>query len=88
MIAKSLRTARQTLIITSFRFRKEAKFIYKYDVGDCWRHEVRIEDQLEPNGEQPYPTPQVLKLDYTKALNSGPGGAQSDSVLGGLGFLF
>jgi Plasmid pRiA4b ORF-3-like protein len=41
--------------LTSFRFRKGAKFIYEYDMGDFWRHEVRIEDQLEPNSEQPYP---------------------------------
>jgi len=41
--------------LTSFRFRKGAKFIYEYEMGDFWRHEVRIEDQLEPNGEQPYP---------------------------------
>ncbi len=41
--------------LTSFRFRKGAKFIYEYDMGDFWRHEVRIEGQLEPNSEQPYP---------------------------------
>ncbi len=29
-----------------------------------------------------------LKLNYTKALNAEPGGAQSDSVLGGVGFFF
>jgi len=36
-----------------------------------------------------YPTPElVLKLNDTKALNAAPGGAHSDSVLGGVGFFF
>ena len=28
--------------LTSFRFRKEAKFIYEYDMGDFWRHETLL----------------------------------------------
>jgi hypothetical protein len=36
-----------------------------------------------------FPTPEVvLKLNYQKVLNNAPGGAQSDSVLGAVGFFF
>lgn len=45
--------------------------------------------QFHDVGLAVYPTPElVLKLNYTKALNSAPFGAMSDSVLGGLGFFF
>jgi hypothetical protein len=45
--------------------------------------------QFHDVGVAVYPTPElVLKLNYTKALNAAPGGAQSDSVLGGVGFFF
>lgn len=45
--------------------------------------------QFHDVGVAVYPTPElVLKLNYTKALNFAPGGAQSDSVLGGVGFFF
>jgi hypothetical protein len=45
--------------------------------------------QFHDVGVAIYPTPElVLKLNYTKALNAAPGGAQSDSVLGGVGFFF
>lgn len=45
--------------------------------------------QFHDVGVAVYPTPElVLKLNYTKALNLAPGGAQSDSVLGGVGFFF
>ncbi|MDQ6870292.1 MAG: hypothetical protein M3178_18920 [Pseudomonadota bacterium] len=45
--------------------------------------------QFHDVGVALYPTPElVLKLNYTKALNVAPGGARSDSVLGGVGFFF
>jgi hypothetical protein len=45
--------------------------------------------QFHDVGVAVYPTPElVLKLNYTKALNAAPGGAHSDSVLGGVGFFF
>jgi hypothetical protein len=45
--------------------------------------------QFHDVGLAVYPTPElVLKLNYTKALNAAPGGPQSDSVLGGVGFFF
>lgn len=45
--------------------------------------------QFHDVGLAVYPTPElVLKVNYTKALNSAPVGPQSDSVLGGVGFSF
>jgi hypothetical protein len=34
--------------LASFRFRKGARFTYAYDMGDFWRHEIRVEEGLEP----------------------------------------
>jgi hypothetical protein len=34
--------------LAALRFRKGARFIYEYDLNIPWRHEVRIEDRLEP----------------------------------------
>src|ERR1700722_15484503 len=36
-------------------FRKGARFIYEYDLNIPWRHEVRIEDRLEPEAQKTYP---------------------------------
>ncbi len=45
--------------------------------------------QFHDAGFAVYPTPElVLKLNYTRAINAAPLGAQSDSVLGGVGFFF
>ena len=45
--------------------------------------------QFHDVGFAVYPTPElVLKLNYTRAINAAPLGAQSDSVLGGVGFFF
>jgi hypothetical protein len=47
------------------------------------------QQQFHTAGVAVFPTPKVvLKLDYQKALNRAAGGAQSDSVLGGVGFFF
>ena len=32
-----------------------ARFIYEYDLNISWRHEVRIEDRLEPEARKTYP---------------------------------
>lgn len=37
------------------RFRKGARLIYEYDLNIPWRHEVRIEDQLEREARKTYP---------------------------------
>jgi Plasmid pRiA4b ORF-3-like protein len=41
--------------LAALRFRKGARFIYEYDLNIPWRHEVRIEDQLEPKEGKKYP---------------------------------
>ena len=38
-----------------FRFRKGSKFTYEYDMGSGWRHEVRVEDGIEPQSGHTYP---------------------------------
>ena len=35
------------MTLASFRFRKGARFTYAYDMGDFWRHEIRVEGGLE-----------------------------------------
>ena len=37
------------------RCRKDAKFIYEYDMGSFWRPETRVEDGPEPQPSHTYP---------------------------------
>jgi hypothetical protein len=39
----------------SFQFRKNAKFTYDYDMGDLWRHEIRVEGEGEAESGKRYP---------------------------------
>jgi hypothetical protein len=41
--------------LAALRLRKGARFIYEYDLNIPWRHEVRIEDRLEPDTRKIYP---------------------------------
>jgi len=41
--------------LESLRCRRHAKFIYTYDMGDGWEHEIRIEDRLEAENGRRYP---------------------------------
>lgn len=41
--------------LESFRFRKNAKFAYVYDMGDWWEHEIRIEDRVEATARKRFP---------------------------------
>lgn len=41
--------------LDTFRFRKGTKITYDYDMTAFWRHEVRIEDCLEPEPARFYP---------------------------------
>ena len=41
--------------LATLRLRKGARFIYEYDLNIPWRHEVRIEDRLEPDVRKTYP---------------------------------
>lgn len=38
-----------------FKFRKNERFLYEYDFGDCWQHEVRIENYLALEDKRIYP---------------------------------
>ena len=38
-----------------FKFRNNERFLYEYDLGDCWQHEVRVEARLAPEDRRPYP---------------------------------
>jgi hypothetical protein len=41
--------------LAALRFREGARFVYEYDLNIPWHHEVRIEDQLEPEIRKIYP---------------------------------
>ena len=41
--------------LAALRFRKGARFVYEYDLNIPWRHEMRIEDRLEPEATKTYP---------------------------------
>lgn len=41
--------------LTSFQFRKNAKFTYDYDMVDLWRHEIRVEDERAAEAGKRYP---------------------------------
>jgi Plasmid pRiA4b ORF-3-like protein len=41
--------------LAALRLRKGARFIYEYDLNIPWRHEIRIEDRLEPDARKTYP---------------------------------
>ena len=41
--------------LDDLRFRMGAKFTYDYDMGDFWRHEIRVEERLEPEPGRSYP---------------------------------
>ena len=46
--------ARQVRLV-DFQFRHNERFLYEYDFGDRWQHEVRIERGLEDQPKQAYP---------------------------------
>ena len=41
--------------LAQFRFRKNAKFIYRYDMGCDWVHEVRVEQRTPVEPKRRYP---------------------------------
>jgi hypothetical protein len=38
-----------------FKFRKNERFLYEYDLSDCWQHEVRVEAFWAPEDKRLYP---------------------------------
>ena len=53
--SRELSAASPDVTLAALRFRKGARFIYEYDLNIPWRHEVRIEDQLQPEARKFYP---------------------------------
>lgn len=43
------------VVLGSFRFRMRERFIYKYDFGDLWVHELRLEQRLTLDPKRTYP---------------------------------
>lgn len=41
--------------LEGFRFRRNTKLFYIYDMGDWWEHEIRIEDRLQAKEGERYP---------------------------------
>ena len=41
--------------LSRFRFRAKDRFVYLYDMGDYWEHEVRLEKFLDRKPKQTYP---------------------------------
>lgn len=41
--------------LESLRLRKGARFAYEYNLNIPWRHEVRLEERLEPTPKRAYP---------------------------------
>lgn len=45
---RELSAASPDVTLGSFRLRRGAKVIYRYDMTDGWAHEVRVEERLDP----------------------------------------
>ena len=43
------------MTIESLRLRKGARFVYEYDLNVPWRHEIRLEERLEPMATRNHP---------------------------------
>jgi hypothetical protein len=41
--------------LADFQFRRNERFLYEYDFGDAWQHQVRIERQLPEEPTRSYP---------------------------------
>ena len=41
--------------LADFRFRVRERFVYEYDFGDLWEHEIRVEKQLPLDEKKTYP---------------------------------
>ena len=45
----------RTVPLADFQFRGNERFLYEYDFGDGWQHEVRVERQLAAEPKRKYP---------------------------------
>ena len=44
------------VMLSSFQFRRNAKFTYDDDMGDLWRHEIRVEGEGQAEAGRRYPS--------------------------------
>ncbi len=45
----------EQVFLSSFEFQLRERFIYEYDFGDDWIHEIRVEEVLEIDPKKTYP---------------------------------
>jgi hypothetical protein len=62
MVSFDLCVSSPNRMLTSFRFRKGAKFIYEYDMGDFWRHEVPSRINWSRTVSSPIPYARVAPI--------------------------
>lgn len=43
------------VILADFKLRKPERFVYEYDMGDCWQHDLRLEQVLPLDPRKHYP---------------------------------
>lgn len=51
----SFRNDPRTVKLSDFHFRLRERFLYEYDFGDRWEHEIRLEKKLPLDPKQTYP---------------------------------
>ena len=45
----------QVVRLSAFRLRARERFLYEYDMGDCWQHDIRLERVLPLDPRTTYP---------------------------------
>ncbi len=43
------------VLLWDFKLRKGERFVYEYDMGDCWQHDLRLEQVLPLDPKRQYP---------------------------------
>src|SRR6266542_1708782 len=41
--------------LSDFKLRASERFVYEYDMGDCWQHDIRLERRVPLEPRKPYP---------------------------------
>jgi hypothetical protein len=60
--------------LASFRLRSGSRFLYEYDLNVPWRHEIRVEQRIEPEAERPRPLCLAGHGDCPAEDSGGPAG--------------
>ena len=53
--ADELSAGSPDVALETFRLRTGSRFVYEYDLTAPWRHEVRVEQRVEPGAGKPGP---------------------------------